>query len=41
VFTLEGLPFNSSMRNWDVPLLLLKRSWWLGFNGNYFVKFGL
>jgi hypothetical protein len=26
VFTLEGLPFNSSMRNWDVPLLLLKRS---------------
>jgi hypothetical protein len=26
VFTLEGLLFNSSMRNWDVPLLLLKRS---------------
>jgi hypothetical protein len=25
-FTLEGLLFYSSMRNWDVPLMLLKRS---------------
>jgi hypothetical protein len=25
VITLEGLPFRSSMRNWDVPLVLLER----------------
>jgi hypothetical protein len=23
-----------------VPLVLLERSWWAGFNGIYFVKFG-
>ncbi len=27
-------------RNWDVPLVLLKRSWWAGFNGIYLVRFG-
>jgi hypothetical protein len=41
VITLEGLPFRSSMRNWDVPLVLLERFQWVGFNGIYFVSFGL
>ncbi len=27
-------------RNWNVPLVLSKRSWWAGFNGIYLVKFG-
>ncbi len=27
-------------RNWNVPLVLLKRSWWAGFNGIYLVRFG-
>jgi hypothetical protein len=27
-------------RNWNVPLLLLERSWWAGFNGIYLVRFG-
>jgi hypothetical protein len=27
-------------RNWNVPLVLLKRSWWGGFNGIYLVRFG-
>ncbi len=27
-------------RNWNVPLALLERSWWAGFNGVYFVRFG-
>jgi hypothetical protein len=26
--------------NWNVPLVLLKRSWWAGFNGIYLVTFG-
>ncbi len=28
------------MRNWNVPLVLLDRSWWAGFNGIYLVSFG-
>ncbi len=28
-------------KNWDVPLVLLERSWWAGFNGISFVRFGL
>jgi hypothetical protein len=28
-------------RNWNVPLALLERSWWAGFNGIYLVRFGL
>ncbi len=27
-------------RNWNVPLALLERSWWAGFNGIYLVRFG-
>ncbi len=27
-------------RNWNVPLVLLERSWWTGFNGIYLVRFG-
>ncbi len=27
-------------RNWNVPLMLLERSWWAGFNGIYLVSFG-
>jgi hypothetical protein len=27
-------------RNWKVHLVLLKRSWWAGFNGIYLVRFG-
>ncbi len=27
-------------RNWNVPFVLLERSWWTGFNGNYLVRFG-
>ncbi len=27
-------------RNWNVPLVLLERSWWVGFNGIYSVRFG-
>jgi hypothetical protein len=27
-------------KNWNVPLVLLKRSWWAGFNGIYLVRFG-
>ncbi len=27
-------------RNWNVNLVLLKRSWWAGFNGIYLVIFG-
>jgi hypothetical protein len=27
-------------RNWNVPLVLLDRSWWAGFNGIYLVRFG-
>jgi hypothetical protein len=27
-------------RNWNVPWVLLKRSWWAGFNGIYLVRFG-
>jgi hypothetical protein len=26
--------------NWNVPLVLLERSWWAGFNGIYLVRFG-
>jgi hypothetical protein len=40
VVTLEGLPFNSSMRNGNVPLVFLERSQRAGFNGIYFVSFG-
>ncbi len=29
-----------SLRNWNVPLALLERSWWAGFNGIYLVWFG-
>jgi hypothetical protein len=28
------------LRNWNVPLVLLERSWWAGFNGIYLVRFG-
>ncbi len=27
-------------RNWNLPLVLLERSWWAGFNGIYLVRFG-
>ncbi len=27
-------------RNWNVPLVLLERSWWKGFNGIHLVRFG-
>jgi len=27
-------------RYWNVPLVLLGRSWWVGFNGVYLVRFG-
>jgi hypothetical protein len=27
-------------RNWNMPLVLLERSWWAGFNGIYLVRFG-
>ncbi len=27
-------------RNWNLPLLLLERSWWGGFNGIYVLRFG-
>jgi hypothetical protein len=27
-------------RNWNVPLVLLERSWWAGFKGIYLVRFG-
>jgi hypothetical protein len=27
-------------RNWNVPLVLLERSWWAGVNGIYLVRFG-
>jgi hypothetical protein len=27
-------------RNWNVPLVLLERSWWAGFDGTYLVRFG-
>ncbi len=27
-------------RRWNVPLVLLKRFWWAGFNGIYLVRFG-
>jgi hypothetical protein len=27
-------------RNWNVPLVLLERSWWAGFNGIHLVRFG-
>jgi hypothetical protein len=27
-------------RSWNVPLVLLERSWWAGFNGIYLVRFG-
>jgi hypothetical protein len=39
--TLKCLPFNSSRKNCDVPLLLLEKSWQFKFNGIYVVKFGL
>jgi hypothetical protein len=27
-------------KNWNVPLVLLERSWWTWFNGIYLVRFG-
>ncbi len=27
-------------KNWNVPLMLLERSWWTRFNGIYLVRFG-
>jgi hypothetical protein len=27
-------------RNWNVPLVLLGRSWWAGFNGIYLLRWG-
>ncbi len=27
-------------RNWNVPLVLLERSWWTGLHGIYLVRFG-
>ncbi len=29
-----------SQMSWKVPLVLLERSWWAGFNGIYLVRFG-
>jgi hypothetical protein len=37
----KGLPFKSSMKNWDVPLVLLERYRWTRFNGIYFVSLDL
>ncbi len=37
--TLEDLPFNSSMRDWDVLMVLLEKSQRSRFNGIYFVSF--
>ncbi len=37
------IKLNSSwncQRNWNVPLVLLERSWWARFNGIYLVRFG-
>ncbi len=37
------IKFNCSWnfsRNWNVPLMLLERSWWAAFNGIYLVRFG-
>ncbi len=28
------------LRNWNVPLVLLRRLWWAGFNGILLVRFG-
>jgi hypothetical protein len=28
------------LRNWNVPLVMLERSWWAGFNEIYLVRFG-
>jgi hypothetical protein len=28
-------------KNWNVPLVLLERSWWEKFNGIYLVRLGL
>jgi hypothetical protein len=39
--TLERLPFNSSRRNCDVPLVLLERSQRFKFDEIYVVRFGL
>jgi len=41
MITLECLPFNSSRRNCDVPLVLFESSSWFKFNGIYGVRFGL
>jgi hypothetical protein len=27
-------------RNWNVPLVFLERSWWAGWNGIHFLRFG-
>ncbi len=40
---LNSIQFNPSSKlgkNWNVPLVLLERSWWEGFNGIYLVRFG-
>ncbi len=41
VVTIESLSLNSNMKTWDLPLVLLERSQWVGFNGIYFVSSGL
>ncbi len=41
MITLECLPFNSSRRNYDEPLVLLESSSRFKFNGIYGVRFGL
>jgi hypothetical protein len=42
-FTENWIKLNCSWkfwRNWNVPLVFLERSWWVGFNGIYLVRFG-
>jgi hypothetical protein len=39
IFSLK-LTLNHCWRNWNVPLVLLERSWWAGFNGIYLARFG-
>jgi hypothetical protein len=44
-WTISSLKIKSNcswkfQRNWNVPLVLLERSWCAGFNGIYLVRFG-
>jgi hypothetical protein len=39
-WVISSLKIKLNQRNWNVPLVLLGRSWWAGFNGIYLVRFG-